>query len=62
MVRRVRIRSVVFGIAVLIGSHSFLEWRASAFGQDVSGEAKAAIKERDRLWDPDPEAPGCRED
>ena len=51
MVRRVRIRSVVFGIAVLIVAHSFLEVRNPAFGQDVSKDAKAALKERDRLWE-----------
>ena len=51
MVRRVRVRSVVFGIAVLIVSHSFLERQSPAFSQGVSEEAKAALKERDRLWE-----------
>jgi tetratricopeptide (TPR) repeat protein len=51
MVRRIRIRSVVFGVAVLIVSHAFLELHNPAFGQEVSTDNKAALKERDRLWD-----------
>ena len=51
MVRSVRIRSLVFGIAVLIVAHCFLEGRSPAYSQGVSEEAKAALKERDRLWD-----------
>jgi hypothetical protein len=51
MVRSARIRSLVFGIAVLIVSYSFLEKRTPAFSQALSEEAKAALKERDRLWD-----------
>ena len=50
MVRHVRIRGVAFGIAVLIMAHCFLEGRSPAFSQGVSEEAKAALKERDRLW------------
>ena len=51
MVRRVRIRSVAFGIAMLIVAQPFLEVRKRAFGQEVSKDAKADLKERDRLWD-----------
>ena len=51
MVRSIRIRSLVFGITVLIVSHCFLEGRSPAYSQGVSEEAKAALKERDRLWD-----------
>ena len=31
--------------------HPFLEVRKRAFGQEVSKDAKADLKERDRLWD-----------
>ncbi len=51
MVRRVRIRSIVFGIAILTVSYSFLDGRTPAFSQAVSEEAKSAVEERDRLWD-----------
>ena len=54
MVRSVRIRSVAFGIAVLIVAHCFLEGRSPAYSLGVSEEAKAALKERDRLWDQTP--------
>jgi hypothetical protein len=47
MVRSVCIRSVAFGIAVLIVAHPFLEVRKRAFGQEVSKNAKAALKELD---------------
>jgi len=50
MVRSVCIRSVAFGIALLIVAQPFLEVRKRAFGQEVSKDAKADLKERDRLW------------
>jgi tetratricopeptide (TPR) repeat protein len=51
MVRSARTCGVAFGIAVAIVSQSFLELLNPAFGQEVSKDAKAALKERDQLWD-----------
>ncbi len=51
MSRPVRVPILVFGIALLIVSHSFLELRSPAVGQEVSKNAEAALKERDRLRD-----------
>jgi len=50
MARSVCVR-LAFGIVMLMVSHPFLELRAPAFGQDVSKDAEAALKERDRLWE-----------
>jgi hypothetical protein len=50
MVRRMRIRGVVVGIAIVVVSCCLVDVRHRAFGQKVSKKsAKAALKERDRL-------------
>jgi hypothetical protein len=51
MARYLSIRNVAFGIAVLMALSPFLAERNPASGQDLSPQAKAALKERDRLWD-----------
>ncbi len=49
MIRRVHVCFVTFGIAILMVAHPFPEVRNCAFSQEQSQEAKAALKERDRL-------------
>ncbi len=51
MIRRVRVGFVTLGIAILMVSPPFLKLSNCTFGQEQSQEVKAALKERDRLWD-----------
>jgi CHAT domain-containing protein/Tfp pilus assembly protein PilF len=49
MVRRIGIRGVAFGIAIVMVSFSSVGVRQRTFGQEASKDAKARLKERDRL-------------
>src|SRR6516164_5714186 len=51
MARRGRPGSAVLAITILIGVGPLPEAPTPASGQEPSAEAKAALQERDRLWD-----------
>jgi hypothetical protein len=51
MIMRLRTRHVALSIILLVVPHPFLKLQNPACGQEVSKDAEAALKERDRLWE-----------
>ncbi len=51
MIMRLRTRHVALSIILLMVPHPLLKLQNPACGQEVSKDAEAALKERDRLWE-----------